>query len=141
MNKKYYYIALTALIISYCGKKDIDDTENQSETQIEEQKFFSLSNSGKWADQRFDHSPMYEIKQTEKNKIIDVKVSLKVSGGHYIETFVLLDHNRNELQKVNLNRGDMPKASFELPLDYRAFVYVIAKCNQHDMWEAKIVFD
>ena len=142
---KISYLIIFSIIISLLtsckGSGDRSPGESiGNDTPI---KYYSKNNPGKWKDLPGDHTPTYKITQDKENKIITVTVPFKgtVNPIHYVEVIVLLDHNRKELQKKNFQRGTQTAtAVFKLPKDYLSFVYVVAKCNLHDMWEVKITW-
>lgn len=109
-------------------------------------KYHSEKKAGKWKDQAVDHVPTFKVVYNEdnkksKNKLIKVSVPFegRRSPLHYIEVIILADHNHNELQKVEFPLGNKyADAVFKLPKDYKSYVYIIAKCNLHDMWEARV---
>jgi len=149
MKKIIIYITAIVLIEQGCSQRDseldkakeVDNVQEGGIVKKPEPKFYSMSNPGKWEEQVLDHPPSYEVVTEKDIKKIKIKVPLKVERSHYIETILLLDHNRKELQKKIFKRGEKPEVEFELPADYRAFVYIVLKCNLHDMWQTKVLFD
>jgi desulfoferrodoxin (superoxide reductase-like protein) len=53
-----------------------------------------------------------------------------------VEVIVVLDLERKELKKLSFEKGKPAKgAKFEFPANFNKSVYVVMKCNKHDMWE------
>ena len=147
MKKLFNIILLLSLsgIVLTTSCKEMDDSRSESEmTPLDRITFYSSSNPGKWKDLPDDHTPVYTVTVEKDQKVITVVVPFNgtTSPIHYIETIILLDHNRKELQKVTFPRGNRTaSAVFKLPKDYVSFVYVVAKCNLHDMWEKKVYWE
>ncbi|MFC1668826.1 desulfoferrodoxin family protein [Spirochaetota bacterium] len=115
--------------------------EDKIKKKIKPTKFYNARNPGKWKNNSYEHIPQVTVKTDKINKIINVTVPLegRMSPIHYIEVIVLLDHNRKELQKKTFPSGNKKaEAVFKLPKNYSSFVYVVAKCNLHDMWEKRV---
>ena len=132
---------LFALLIS-AGCSDKSDSEKDKIIKdLTSPKFLSTSKPGKWEKQAEDHVPDYIIKTDKENKIIKVKVPFNgsIAPLHYVEAIILTDHNHKEIQKETFPRGNkIAETEFFLPLDYRSTVYIVIKCNLHDMWEKKV---
>lgn len=111
-------------------------------------KFHTAEKTGSWKKQAADHVPSYTISYEEhdgkKFKIITAKIpfSGSIAPLHYVEALILADYNHNELQKASFHRGNQKAAAvFRLPADHRSHVFIIAKCNLHDMWETRVDWD
>ncbi len=105
--------------------------------------YFSDQTPGKWKDQANDHMPQYAVTKSKDKKylLVDVNVPFKgtITPSHYIECIILTDHNGKEMQKISFNKGTTAfYAQFKLPSNYKAYFYIIAKCNLHDMWRVKV---
>jgi desulfoferrodoxin (superoxide reductase-like protein) len=125
------------------------DTSKDTETlQGDGVKFHTAEKTGTWKKQASDHVPLYAISYEEhdgkKYKIIMERIPFKgaIAPLHYVEALILTDYNHNELQKVSFHRGNQnATAVFRLPMDHKSHVFIIAKCNLHDMWEARVDWD
>ena len=98
---------------------------------------------GKWENEANDHVP--QVRTTVESDLRVLIVDVPLDGTsiplHYIEAIILTDHNKRELQKVTFTKGNRRAAArFTLQADHRSFVYVIVKCNLHDMWEKRVVW-
>lgn len=124
-------MVVSNFLVSSCADKGSGNFEN-------EPKFYSADTPGKWVNQESTHLP--QITQTSeggKSKIL-VSVPLTQSPGHYIEVILLTDANHKELAKKSLKRSELPTASFDAPGRNYDKLYVVIKCNLHDMWETEI---
>lgn len=78
------------------------------------------------------HVPVFEV----KNGVVFVTVGAvehPMQAEHYIEWIAIQTVNGN--QRVSLNPGDAPKASFAL-LEGDEVQAVYAYCNLHSLWKA-----
>lgn len=139
-------MAMTALLaINSCSSKE-DDEKLKRLRELGMVEFFSEADPGKWKDHTGDHVPQCKVtfekpktfnKDDKGTRVIEVTVPFNGSEYplHYTEAIILLDHNRKELQKTTFKRGNRKAtALFRIPGDYKSFVYVVQKCNMHDMW-------
>ncbi|MBN2080441.1 MAG: hypothetical protein JW838_15830 [Spirochaetes bacterium] len=100
--------------------------------------FYSAASPGPWTEQAADHDPEISITRTGDRKTINVTVPFtqRKEKDHFLEAIIILDLNGRELKKVSFERGrDHRGARFDFPEEYTAPVYVVIKCNKHDMWE------
>lgn len=156
MKKSQLLILTTASlsILLYFSACDFFDSWNSSENyetfkpdEATINNYHSDQNPGKWKDQAIDHVPQFKTIYNKKDKKnISIKVNIPFMGTraplHYIETIILADHNHNEMQKVDFLMGNEDaQAVFMLPKDYKSYIYIISKCNLHDMWEARVDLD
>jgi desulfoferrodoxin (superoxide reductase-like protein) len=153
-NKKLKPAALFPVLILFLFSCNFfsgkEEGPNEFEPFREEEgpliKYHSVKKAGKWKDQAADHVPEYTVVYNEdnknsKNKIIKVSVPFEGRQAplHYIELIILADYNHKELQKVEFPLGNKyADAEFKLPKGYKSYVYIIAKCNLHDMWETRV---
>lgn len=95
---------------------------------------------GKWESVRFDHTPIIEYKASKR----EISVELPMTGkpSHYAEFILLADGRLKELEKVTFKPGQSKyRAKFLIPKKIQKEVWVIFKCNLHDMWGKKIKLD
>ncbi|MDH4263133.1 MAG: desulfoferrodoxin family protein [Spirochaetia bacterium] len=120
-----YFIFITVILAASCSKNS-----------DQEPKFYSKETPGKWDAQKETHIPVIEYDEG----LSQVKVSVPVTPnpGHYIEVILLTDKNHKELAKKALGRSQLAEATFEVPLGYHGKLFVVSKCNLHDMWEAEL---
>jgi desulfoferrodoxin (superoxide reductase-like protein) len=109
--------------------------------KVKVQKYFSVDEPGKWADQAADHDLKVSIIEDAKGKKgIEVFVPFKsgMNEQHYVEAMALTDEKGKQLAAVRFKRGEKAGTIFPIT-DKMAFpVYVVAKCNMHDMWRKKV---
>lgn len=94
-------------------------------------------NAGPWQSDEtiaHTHEPTVFIKKKGNKKVISVSLLIQASERHYIEKILLLDHNFKELQTREFLRNETAVTEFTLDEKYNTKVYVVAKCNIHDMW-------
>jgi len=136
------FTAAVFIACNYAGESTAEKAEKIRRGETE--KYFNKFKKPDWIRDPDEHIPQYTIKQDKQFKYINVTVSLKgtLDPLHYIELIILADHNHRELQKVTFPLGNPAAAAvFKLPADYQSFVYIIAKCNLHDMWETKVCWE
>jgi desulfoferrodoxin (superoxide reductase-like protein) len=127
-------IAIGALQLS-CAVSDrpAGDTVGTNEVQ-----FYNAADPGPWESKAAEHDIEITVTRVNESKILDVQVPFAKNREkkHYIEAIVILDVNRNELKKKSFDRkrGEAG-AKFEFPENFTDPVYVVVKCNLHDMWE------
>jgi len=100
--------------------------------------FYSAANPGIWESQAADHEPEVTITRVNDRKVLNVNVPFtrKKEKDHYVEVIVILDLERKELKKMSFGRGKMVRnVRFDFPDNFNKPVYVVMKCNKHDMWE------
>lgn len=138
---KNKYILISVLAAFFVASLISCSSDNDSE--VEKKKggmaFFSAANPGPWTEQAVDHEAEITITRIDNRKIIDVNIPFaqQKEQRHYVEAIVIMDINRNELQKKSFvkGRGTEKGAKFDFPENYDSPVYVVMKCNLHDMWE------
>jgi len=131
MNKKFVYLTITSILWiqwSCTGRSK----------PTEEPKFYSSDNPGKWEVQEPFHIPKVTYKKGSNNDQVNVVVPLQVSPEHYIEVILLTDGNHRELAKKSLRRSESPEATLDVPSENHSKLYVVIKCNLHDMWEVEV---
>jgi len=131
---KYFSVSLTillcSLVISCSGRAGSDPNDPQP-------KFYSEDTPGKWQVQTPTHVPRVEKATIEGKPGLRVVVPLEATPTHYIEAILLTDKDHRELVKKSLGRSQAPEATLPLPDgDYKK-LYVVIKCNLHDMWEVQ----
>jgi desulfoferrodoxin (superoxide reductase-like protein) len=100
--------------------------------------FYSAASPGIWKSQSIDHEAEITITRINDRKTLNVQIPFakKKEKNHYVEVIVILDLKRKELQKKSFEKGGAENgATFDLPADFNSPVYVVMKCNLHDMWE------
>lgn len=103
------------------------------------QKFYSADEPGRWGAQAVDHDVQAVIIEDALGKRgIEVSVPLKTDERHYIEAIVLLDGDGRELAKKTFKRGEKPITIFEITNNMKFPLYVVSKCNMHEMWRKKV---
>lgn len=108
---------------------------------VKDQKFYSAAEPGKWAPFAADHEPQCDFVPDGKGgRVLEVSVPFtrRRDTRHYVETIALFDARRREIAKKTFNRGERAEASFRVPADALFPLYVVSRCNRHDMWEKKI---
>jgi desulfoferrodoxin (superoxide reductase-like protein) len=105
------------------------------------QKYFSADDPGKWADQAVDHEIKVGIIEDAKGKK-GIEVSVPFTSGmneqHYVEAMALTDEKGKQLDAVRFKRGEKANTIFPVTGKVKFPVYVVAKCNMHDMWRKKV---
>lgn len=105
------------------------------------QKFYSADEPGRWEPQAVDHDVKVSIIEDAKGKKgieVSVPFTKAMSQEHYVEMFLLLDEKDRELAKVRFKRGEKAVTIFPVTDKVKFPVYVVAKCNMHDMWRKKV---
>jgi desulfoferrodoxin (superoxide reductase-like protein) len=116
----------------------ISCTDSGTGTEKNEIKFYSAAHPGIWTSQAADHEPEVTITRVDDRKILNVNIPFarQKEKNHYVEVIVILDLDRKELKKVSFQKGRASKgAKFDFPDNFHTPVYVVMKCNKHDMWE------
>lgn len=127
-------ITVAVGIVASCGS----DGEGENGIMRNGVTFYSASSPGPWTEQAADHDPEITITRTGDGKSMNVIVPFtkRKEKDHYVEAIIVLDLNGRELRKVSFERGrDRRGARFDFPESYDTPVYVVIKCNKHDMWE------
>jgi desulfoferrodoxin (superoxide reductase-like protein) len=139
-SMRFFVIALTASVtvaIISCTQGGETDVVNEKH----EVRFHSAANPGHWEAQAIDHELDVTVTKSIDRKTINVKIPFaeQREKRHYAETIVILDMNMKEIRKISFDRKrPSGRASFDFPADYTGSVYVIMKCNLHDMWKKKV---
>jgi desulfoferrodoxin (superoxide reductase-like protein) len=105
------------------------------------QKFYSADEPGRWEAQAANHEVNARIIVDAKGKKgieVYVPFTKEMDERHYVEAIVLLDSNNRELAKKTFNRGEQARTIFEITDKIKFPVYVVSKCNMHEMWRKKI---
>jgi desulfoferrodoxin (superoxide reductase-like protein) len=129
---KYIILSLSTvflMIVSSCSGRSNSGPEP---------RFYSTETPGKWQAQAATHIP--QIEQTRKGDKLHIRVSVSMTAtpSHYIEAILLTDKNHKELAKKSLGKAQPPEATLDVPGDYREKLYVVIKCNLHDMWQVAV---
>jgi desulfoferrodoxin (superoxide reductase-like protein) len=105
------------------------------------QKFYSADEPGRWEAQAADHDIQVSIIEDAKGKRgieVFVPFTKERNEQHYVEAIVLLDEKNRELAKRSFKRGEKAITIFEITDKIKFPVYVVSKCNMHEMWRKKI---
>jgi desulfoferrodoxin (superoxide reductase-like protein) len=105
------------------------------------QKFYSSDEPGRWEAQAADHDIQASIIEDAKGKRgieVFVPFTKERNEQHYVEAIVLLDEKNNQLAKKTFKRGERAETIFEITDNIKFPVYVVSKCNMHEMWRKKI---
>ncbi len=117
------------------------DSGGEAPGVVNDRKFYSAAQPGKWAPQVADHEPQCRMFSDDRGgKRIEVSVRFGRRGDprHYVEAILLLDADRKELAKKSFKRGERAEVILVIPGGAAFPLYVVSKCNKHDMWERKI---
>jgi len=135
----FFYIMFAAigtfLAVSLLSCTSENDTGAEKKGGVE---FFYIDKPGPWVDQALDHDPEITITRVDDRKILNVHIPFarQTNRKHYVEAILVLDMKRNELKKKSMEAGrGLVGAQFDFPDNYQTPVYVVMKCNLHDMWE------
>ncbi len=134
-RKHYLYYCVAPVIFLFAAVSCGQDTETVGRNEV---KFYSAADPGPWTEQAADHEPEVTITRVDDRKILNVSIPFARQGDkqHYVEVIVLLDLDRKQIRKVSFEKGRASKgAKFDFPENYSSPVYVVMKCNRHDMWE------
>lgn len=138
------FLLLTHLLLLLVFNLSCTEQEPVKFKKKKKIKFHTIEKKGKWDKQSKDHVPQYTINIDGDNWLIKVNVPFRgtLNPLHYVEVIVLADKNHRQIQKASFVRGEkIPSAVFRLPRDNRSYVYIISKCNLHDMWEKKVILE
>jgi len=108
------------------------------------QKYYSADEPGKWEPQAADHDVKVTIIEDAKGKKgieVSVPFASEMNEQHYVEGIALLDEKNKQLAAVRFKRGEKAVTIFPVTDKIRLPVYVVAKCNMHDMWRKKVTGD
>jgi desulfoferrodoxin (superoxide reductase-like protein) len=111
------------------------------EDSMKAQKFFSADKPGKWQDQAVDHDVKVSIIEDAKGKRgieVSVPFTSEMNEQHYVEGIALLDEKDRQIASKRFKRGEKAVTIFPITDKIRFPVYVVAKCNMHDMWRKMI---
>jgi desulfoferrodoxin (superoxide reductase-like protein) len=104
-------------------------------------KYYSADEPGRWQAQAVDHDIKVSIIEDAKGKKgieVSVPFTSEMSEQHYVEGIALLDEKEKQLASVRFNRGEKAMTIFPVTDKIKFPVYVVAKCNMHDMWRKKV---
>jgi desulfoferrodoxin (superoxide reductase-like protein) len=143
MNRLYNNISvsvvLACVLLLICCKDMNAPFGNKDSDKI--LKFYSAEEPGRWYAQAADHDVKLNFIEDNKGKKgveVSVPFTSEMSEQHYVEVIFLSDEKGNELAKTNFKRGEKARTLFELPAGAKYPLYVVAKCNMHEMWRKKI---
>ncbi len=128
---------LSALILSCSDSGGIFGGGEKGKVQ----KFYSADEPGRWESQAVDHDIVVSIIEDAKGKRgieVFVPFTKEKNEQHYVEAIVLLDEKNHELAKKTFKRGEKALTIFEITDKIRFPVYVVSKCNMHEMWRKKV---
>lgn len=138
-------------LLAHCSRSQNNSDPNQpgvtapATSQIPADAYFTPENPGKWKDRAPEHEisvrdgRVYSVGKKKLRELI-VNVPLEGDERHYLEAGIAMDHSlKKEFDKVSF-APKSPKYSFKLtvPADSPNAVFVIIKCNQHDMWLRRV---
>lgn len=139
----FFFIFLVTQIVTF-NCKEIDDNQESegiesNQAQNTEPKYYTPKNEGRWDLKSDTHTPIVKF-LNKKGNIIKITVPFipQKSPRHYIEMIALMQGKKQiAIKKINFS---LSKAivKFELPDPDRNDYWVVAKCNQHDMWRAPV---
>ena len=112
--------------------------ETETDTARDKVVFYSAAKPGIWTSQAADHEPEVTVTRVDDRKILNVNIPFtrQKDKNHYVEVIFILDLERKELKKMSFQKGRASKgAKFDFPDNFNTPVYVVMKCNKHDMWE------
>lgn len=146
-------LSFTALLLAACSKtRSANDglagtggRETEPKAQILPEVFFSSENPGQWKERAPEHDMLIregKIHYSGKTRLRELIVTVPLQGDarHYLEAGLVMDHSlKKELDKVSFKSAS-PKYDFSLnvPADSPNAVFVVIKCNQHDMWMKRV---
>lgn len=151
MSRKYLLFVGAILVLPHCNRSQNNNDPNQpgstapATSQIPADAYFTPENPGKWKERAPEHvidvrdGRIYSQGKQKLRELI-IHVPLEGDDRHYLEVAIAMDHSlKKEYDKVTF----APKtAKFEfkltVPGDSPNAVFVIIKCNQHDMWLKRV---
>ncbi len=137
---KYLFIVFSLFGALFVANGCSSGSESGNQNKIEEIKFHTQSQEGRWKGKAEDHTPVIK-KLTEET--FEVTVPLKKEGNqrHYIEVIVFMEGKRIQLAEKKFTPLDQNfRAVFSYPKNPKPNTdyYVVAKCNLHQMWLAPV---
>ena len=141
--KFYQIIFITLLTVATISCSD-SGNPNKGVSNPEAVRFRSAEYPGKWKAKADEHNVDIKISTVNNKKIINVQVPFAKQRNrrHYVEAIMLVDASGKELQKKAFKTGYGEKgARFQVPEDFRDTVFVVIKCNLHDMWEKEVEWE
>jgi desulfoferrodoxin (superoxide reductase-like protein) len=108
---------------------------------FKDQKFYSAAEPGRWESQAADHDVSVKfIEDAKGTKGVEVSVPFAraMSQDHYVEAIALMDGKNREIAIKRFKRGEKAEALFAIPAGTKYPLYVVSRCNMHDMWRKKI---
>jgi hypothetical protein len=147
LNKAMVLVLCTLMLLACSkggnsgGNTATPQTAGENPSQIPPEVFLTSENPGRWKDRKDEHDILvrevrvYTVGK-EKLRELQITVSLQGTDRHYLEAALVLDHSlKKELAKISFERMK-PGYDFKLsiPADNPNAVFVVIKCNQHDMW-------
>lgn len=133
--------AIFAVMQCSCNMSDTSGPGGGADVRAGEVRYYSAADPGVWESRVEDHDADITVIRVNDTKVINVHVPFtnKREKKHYLEAIVLLDSNKKQLQKKSFEKGFGEEgAKFEVPADFNEQVYVVIKCNLHDMWEKPV---
>jgi desulfoferrodoxin (superoxide reductase-like protein) len=130
---------LVIILLSFSCNDSGSELDKAYKTKV--QKYYSAESPGRWSAQAKDHDLDISLIEDAKGKrAIEVSVPFTnlMSRDHYIESIELLDDKDRLIASKKFERGEHGSALFEISDRVRFPVYVVAKCNMHDMWRKKV---
>ena len=126
-------------VIALAGLASCTDSgDNDGGIKRNDVVFYSAAAPGPWIEQAADHEPEIIITRTDDRKTLNINVPFaqRNEKNHFVEVAVILDMKGKELKKFSFVKGRSHKgAQFDFPENFNTPVYVVIKCNKHDMWE------
>jgi len=137
---KFYQI-ITLILFTSLTLAIISCSDSDRSSQREVVRFHSADYPGKWTNKADEHDVDIKVNSVNGKKVIAVQVPFAKlrNRRHYVEAILLVDASGKELQKKAFKTGYGEKgARFQVPEDFRETVFVVIKCNLHDMWEKEV---
>ena len=139
LMKNYIFMLPVVLImpvlLSSCTVSDMSGSDVDGKKEI---RFYNAGDPGIWESEAASHDAEIIITRVDDKKVISVQVPFSKNGDrrHYAESILILDIERNILQKRSYTRGlGVKPVKFEFPDDFDKTVYVVISCNKHGLWE------
>jgi desulfoferrodoxin (superoxide reductase-like protein) len=105
------------------------------------QKFYSAEDPGRWEPLAKAHDVKVAIIEDAKGvRAIEASVPFTrhADERHYVQVLAVLDESLHEVASVKFKPGEWAHAIFPMTGPVRLPVWVVAKCNMHDMWRKKV---
>jgi hypothetical protein len=150
-RNRYLLLVGVLLVLLHCSRAQNNSDSNQPGSPaavtslIPADAYFTPENPGKWKDRVAEHEILvregrvYSQGKKQLRELL-VRVPLEGDDRHYLEAAVAMDHSlKREFDKVSF-APRTAKYEFKLtvPADSPNAIYVVIKCNQHDMWLARV---